>query len=268
MIFGSGSYRRGERVFMTLDLTVRYFQDSTPEGVPVREENFERREIPMSFPIDQTALVLIDLWNDHFIDSWIERASKVLKDSILPAIEAARSAGLTVIHGPCPEVAAQYEQVKQHATAKPGHQPTWPPPEFRRREGAYLTYRGPRDQYPGIRDIPETRRMSELVEVRDDDIVIATGQQLHAYLKSAGILHLIYAGFATNWCVINRDYGVKDMRGRGYNVVLLRDATTGVEFPDTLDQLFATELAIREVEQKYGFSVSNENFFTACGNKG
>jgi nicotinamidase-related amidase len=61
---------------------------------------------------------------------------------------------------------------------------------------------------------------------------------------------------------------VKDMRGRGYNVVLLRDATTGVEFPDTLDQLFATELAIREVEQKYGFSVSNENFFTACGNKG
>ena len=26
-----------------LDLTVRYFQDCTPEGVPIREENFERR---------------------------------------------------------------------------------------------------------------------------------------------------------------------------------------------------------------------------------
>ena len=249
---------------MSLDLTVRYYQDSTPEGIPVREENFERREIPMSMPVDQTALVLVDLWNDHFIDSWIERASTVLKNSVLPAIEAARSAGLTVIHGPCPEVAIQYEQVKQHRTPKPGHQPTWPPPEFRRREGAYHTYRGPRDQYPGIRDIPETRRMSDLVEVGDDDIVIATGQQLHDYLKSEKILHLIYAGFATNWCVINRDYGVKDMRGRGYNVVLLRDATTGVEFPDTLDQLFATELAIREVEQKYGFSVSNEDFFAAC----
>lgn len=249
---------------MTLDLTVRYYQDSTPEGIPIREENFERREIPMSLPVDQTALVLVDLWNDHFIESWIERAGNVLKDSVLPAIEAARRAGLTIIHGPCPEVAAQYEQVKQHTPPTPGQESDWPPPEFKRREGDYYTYRGPRQQYPGIRDIAEERRMSDLVEVRDDDIVIATGQQLHDYLKSAGILHLIYAGFATNWCVINRDYGVKDMRGRGYNVLLLRDATTGVEFPDTLDQLFATELSIREVEQKYGFSISNETFFEAC----
>ena len=106
--------------------------------------------------------------------------------------------------------------------------------------------------------------MSELVEVKDDDIVIATGKQMHTYLKSQGILHLIFAGFATNWCIINRDYGVKAMRERGYNTILLREATTGVEFPDTLDGLWATELAIREVEQKYGFSTSNSDFFEAC----
>ena len=53
-------------------------------------------------------------------------------------------------------------------------------------------------------------------------------------------------------------------RERGYNTILLRDATTGVEFPDTLDGLWATELAIREVEQKYGFSTSNDDFFTYC----
>ncbi len=247
---------------MTLDLTVRYFQDSTPEGIPVREENFERREIPMSMPIDQTALVLVDLWNDHFIESWLERAGNVLKDNILPAIEAARQAGIKVIHGPCPQVATRYDKVKEHTPPKPDPEPDWPPRAFRNREGDYHAYRGPRQQYPGIRDFEY--RMSDLVEVCEDDVVIATGQQLHERLESSGILHLLYAGFATNWCVINRDYGVKDMRGRGYNVILLRDATTGVEFPDTLDQLFATEIAIREVEQKYGFSVSNEDFFTAC----
>ena len=46
----------------TLDLTVRYFQDATPEGVPCREENFIRREISMALPLAQTALVLVDVW--------------------------------------------------------------------------------------------------------------------------------------------------------------------------------------------------------------
>ena len=46
--------------------------------------------------------------------------------------------------------------------------------------------------------------------------------------------------------------------------MLLREATMGVEFPDTLDGLLATELAIREVEQKHGFSVSNVCSIEAC----
>lgn len=47
-------------------------------------------------------------------------------------------------------------------------------------------------------------------------------------------------------------------------VILLCDTTTGVEFPDTLEGLFTTEIAIREVEQQNGFTASNEDFFAAC----
>ena len=54
------------------------------------------------------------------------------------------------------------------------------------------------------------------------------------------------------------------MAGRGYNIILLREATTGVEFPDTLDETFTTEIAVREVEQQYGFTASNQDFFQAC----
>ncbi len=46
----------------TIDLTVRYFQDSPPEGRPYREELFIRRETTMSLPVGQTALVLVDVW--------------------------------------------------------------------------------------------------------------------------------------------------------------------------------------------------------------
>ena len=55
----------------SLDLTVRYFQDSTPAGVACREEHFRRREFSMPLPVAQTALVLVDrIWNTHFIESW------------------------------------------------------------------------------------------------------------------------------------------------------------------------------------------------------
>ena len=106
--------------------------------------------------------------------------------------------------------------------------------------------------------------MSPAIEVDDDDFVIATGQQLHHLAKERSILHLIYAGFATNWCILNRDYGMRAISRRGYNMILLRDATMGVEYPDTVEACFATELSIREVETQIGFSASNEDFFAAC----
>ncbi len=56
----------------SLDLTVRYFQDSPPPGKPYREEHFIRREVDMRLAVDETALVLVDLWDNHFIESWLE----------------------------------------------------------------------------------------------------------------------------------------------------------------------------------------------------
>ena len=105
----------------------------------------------MELPVDQTALVLVDLWDNHFIESWPERADRITREAVVP------------------------------------------------------------------------------------------------------VQHLLYAGFATNWCILNRDYGMRAMAQRGYNMILLRDATMGVEFPDTLAAETATEMAIREVEQQLGF---------------
>ncbi|MCZ7542968.1 MAG: cysteine hydrolase [Anaerolineae bacterium] len=174
--------------------------------------------------------------------------------------------GLSIIHAPSPLIAPQYpEHMKRHAPAPPPEpEDDWPPPAFHAREGAYHAYRGPREQPPGVwprwdRVAPQLR-MSPAVEVRDDDCVIATGQQMHEFLKARGMLHLIYMGYATNWCILSRDYGVRAMRARGYNPILLRDATMGVEFPDTLANCFATEMAIREVEQVHGFSALQRRF--------
>ena len=186
----------------------------------------------------------------------------------MPVLKAARSAGLTIVHAPCPEVASQYPQLARHKPPERTPAPSWPPSEFRRREGHYAAFRGPRDQPPGIgsRWAPLAPKlgMSPAITVLDSDEVVATGQQLHDLLEARHILHLIYCGFATNWCIMHRDYGVRAMGGRGYNVILLRDATTGVEYPDTLESLLVTEVAIKEVENQIGFSASNADFSAAC----
>ena len=255
-----------------LPLIVTYYVDSTPEGIPCREENFIRRELEFPLPVEQTALVLVDLWNKHHIESWVERATKMLLEVIVPLIETSRKAGITIVFAPSPDVLqsvpGKYTVYEGKAKAKPPKtEATWPPGDFIQREGEYELYRNPRRQYPDISvHWPESPvfDMGSSVTVRDGDIVVASGDQLHDLCEERGILHLLYAGFATNWCILNRDYGVVDMSTRGYDIIIMRDATEGVEFPDTLEGRWATELAIREIEQRHGFSASNESFYAAC----
>jgi nicotinamidase-related amidase len=246
-----------------LDLKVQYFQDSPPKGLPYREEHFIRRNVSMPLPVEQTALVLVDLWDNRFIESWLERAERVTKEAVVPVLAAARRIGLTVVHAPSPPVAELFEQLKRHVPPVPGEVSDWPPAEFRSRQGQYAVFRGPRAQPPGIPSI-DRLGMSPHIEVLAEEFVVATGEQLHALVRERGILHLVYAGFATNWCILNRDYGMRAMARRGYNLILLREATAGVEFPDTVEAELATEMAVREVEQQLGFSAANGDFLTAC----
>ena len=132
-----------------LDLQVRYFQDSTPLGVPCREENFVRRQIRMSLPLAQTALVLVDMWNDHFNDSWLERAAHLTGAAVVPVLEAARAAALKIIHAPSPEVGGGFPRPPGGLCRLPGTAPPAaryrPPLESAPRPLGYVAgHRGPR----------------------------------------------------------------------------------------------------------------------------
>ena len=65
-------------------------------------------------------------------------------------------------------------------------------------------------------------------------------------------------GFATNICVMHRDYGILAMGARGYLPILLRDCTIGIESSETLDELLATRGAIHDVERRYYTATSND----------
>jgi len=111
--------------------------------------------------------------------------------------------------------------------------------------------------------VPEAEDIADLVKPESDDNVVATGMQLHRVLKANRILHVLYAGFATNSCVILRDYGMIDMRRRGYNTMLLRDCTTAIENSQTVKEELMTDYAIMDIERSSATAIS-QDFIQAC----
>lgn len=241
---------------MPLQLTVRHIvHEPNPPDLAYREEHFGYVHLPVSIPVEQAALVLVDCWDQIIVESFQERAERICERTIHPVLEASRSAGITVIHAPSPPVAEKFRQywppesADERATM-PSAAADWPPADFAQRQGrwAHLQARRSGLHQEQLDRIDRDRSIHPAVLPRAGDIVIATGAQLHRLCRERGILYLFYAGFATNICVPDRDYGLRAMRERGYALVLLRDATTGVEARDTYPLLAATSVMIHQFE--------------------
>jgi nicotinamidase-related amidase len=254
-----------------LKLNVRYYRHGTDEGVECLEENFGHRERSWSVPVEQSALVLVDCWAEHFIRSHEANSSRIMREVLLPAVQTARGAGVPVIHAPSPTYVQAYPQWVAYASDRelglesPPPPDAWPPAEFRRREGEYAPFAKPAE--PKITEWakdPSHYRIYEPLGPQPGDFVVATGDQLHRLLKHQQRLHLFYAGFATNICVLYRDYGTRAMAQRGYNVILLRDATMGIEAHDTVEGGWLTHAAIRSLEILTGHTTTAGEFTDAC----
>lgn len=262
----------GQAIRKILRLPCRYYRVFTDEDVPCLERNFHYvyRELPI--PVDQAALVLVDVWSTHYVESWVRRAREITQTKIVPVLQAARKIGMTVIHAPGPYIVERrYKDAPRPAQLScPSNTPDWPPSAFRDLYryggGEYAAFgrnREPRlqaayEHYETELDIAEEARPLP------NELIIYTGQQMHEILAEREILHLIYVGYATNWCILGRDYGVIAMSRMGYNIILVRDATAGLEFHDTYETMAATEMAIRDIEVKSGWTTTTESFLEAC----
>ncbi|MCK4590243.1 MAG: isochorismatase family protein [Candidatus Latescibacteria bacterium] len=261
-----------------LELPVRYCSMDAAE-----EQSFSHREKLTRLKADQTAFVLVDIWDVSRVPkdvpvvagsgSFHLRADKITGEKIKPALEAAREAGLVVIHAPTDYVAIKYpqhrtlEQELNKPPSEPNPAPEWPPREFvkvRRREFDEDRY------YKGFGEKDEVRRRStyipRIVEPREDEYVISTGEQMNEILKRHGILNLIYVGFATNMCLIQKPGALDEMGHlRGYKTILLRDCTTAVENHNTVRDLLMTRVWIEWVEMvSMAYTATSETFIQAC----
>jgi nicotinamidase-related amidase len=253
-----------------LSIPVRYFSMHNESADDIVEANTKYSHANWPIDPEKSALVLVDFWTTHIIRSHLERCEQVIDQRVVPVLAEARRTGIPVIHGPG-IVSKKYPQWKLYAEEAEMEAPEkkkedWPPEEFRKREGPYAPFARPflrSEDKERAEEFFKIRRMPEAVGPEPEDFVIASGAQLHRLLKDKGILHLFYMGFATNECVLNKNYGVKAMQGRGYNIILIRDCTTGIETSETIDSLSATAVAVQYIEMKNASTTSKE-FLEAC----
>ena len=244
-----------------IQLSPRYYRWHVDPGVDWVESNTSHAHLDWSIPRTQCALVLLDVWNQHYLKDTEARAERIIQQRLRPLLAACRQAGLPIVHAPSPGQAQEHPQwLQQPGWDEPSwpEDDNWPPQEFRRNEGEFSRYRLPDEPRDAERRaVRGGLQMHPDVQPVDGEPVIATGQELHLWCRDQGILFLLFAGFNTNACILHRDYGTIDMSRRGYTVIIVRDCTTGMESAATHETLGQTNNAILLSEMFGRYSITS-----------
>lgn len=98
---------------------------------------------------------------------------------------------------------------------------------------------------------------------KGDEGIAENGHQLFALCKHYDINHLIYAGFAINWCLLLSPGGMAEMSKRGIMCSVFRQAVTAVENKETARSELCKEIGLWRVALAFGFVFDVDEFITA-----
>jgi nicotinamidase-related amidase len=191
-------------------------------------------------------------------------AGRIMRECIRPAMDAARRAGVLVCHVESELIARRHPEALADAEA-PVTPEEGPPVVAGWRKKMEDRFHG--IDYPTQSPVARMDRARIVFPAPGEPFVHQTGQ-LDRALRRHGIENLIYAGFATDMCVLRAPGGIEPMAPREYRLFLMRDATIGVECADTFAERIATRWAIRYFETHFGDTVLCKDFVEGCENCG
>jgi len=262
----------------------RYCRLYTVPDIERKESNFHFAHMDWDIPLNQAALVCVDVWAwCGASDNW-QRTDQITREKIVPVVEACRQQGLQVIHAPAWPVATKHPNwvallggevqteaiypvpgMTQPAPEYPDS-PEWPPKEFVSKTGGYAQYAPPHEPQrdADVAHCNDHRAFHPALPPVEDEAVIMNGEELHRLCAQRGIVHLFYVGFHTNMCITWRDYSPFQMTFfRHYNCMMLRDCTTGMETSETFDDLTCTRGTVATMEQVGIHTLTGEEMITA-----
>jgi nicotinamidase-related amidase len=211
-----------------------------------REVEFRHDLIPA-----QTALVLCDVWDQHWCASAMRRGEPIAHQ-IEELASGLRQQGVFIIHAPsdCMQFYQGTPQRERMQSAPPVELPTpreivEPPLPVDASDG------GCDDEPPCPQHWPWTRQHSAIT-VAPEDGVSDNGQEVYNALQERGINLLLIAGVHTNMCVLARSFAIRQMTRWGVRCTLVRDLTDTMYNPRMapfVPHEQGTELVIQHIER-------------------
>ncbi len=215
---------------------------------------------------DQTALIICDMWDDH----WCKSAARRVEEMTGPlneVVKKVRDQGVLIIHAPS-SVVDFYKDTPQRRYAqnvpfvKPpiklstknrwGTKWCWPDPDF---EGVLPiddSDMGCSCKDPKCEIREAWTRQIKGIEIFEGDAITDHGQETFNLLAAKKVENVILCGVHLNMCVLGRPFGIRQMVKLGKNVALMRDMTDTMynpQRPPGVDHFTGTDLVVAHVER-------------------
>jgi len=217
------------------------------------------RKEALTFSREHTAVVVMHATTPPPADAiagwhravpYLAKASNVLREVFPALMRAVRNADLPVFHVP-------------GMAAAPPHQvatdPTWETLQAYRADHVFPGAANQNDVVAGR----SQRELSGVAAPLPGEGVAETSAALHDLASARRINHLIYLGFALNWCLLMSPGGMVEMKRHGYLCSTVQDAVVTVEPSAQPDGDREMQSALWRVAVEFGFVFASPDLITA-----
>jgi hypothetical protein len=259
-----------------------YRQFDADHALPVPGENFGGwRDVEVELAPAHTALVVMHAWDcghPHQFPGWrraveyTPRARHILESVFPPLLAAVRQSPLPVFHvvGGGRDYYSHLSGHKRAVTLAAKSPPTPQPlrvtadPVFDqlqrlRHDAVTPGAHNAADVAAGLAQLDFAPQAAPVGE----EGVAENAAQLAALCHAHRINHLIYVGFAINWCLLMSPGGMVDMARHGCLCSTIREAVTAVENHETAREEREKQQALWRVSLEFGFVFSLPGFLAA-----
>jgi nicotinamidase-related amidase len=219
---------------------------------------------PSSWRPEQTAIVICDMWDDHYCRASARRVAE-MAPRMNQVINEARRKGVLIIH--CPSGCMdQYNGTPQRELARQAPKVETKPPleawcylDKTREPELPVDESQPCDDETPRERIRFFTRQHEAIKIEPGDAV-TDGAEAFYLMRQREITNVIVMGVHTNMCVLGRPFGIRQMVRQGQSVVLMRDMTDSMYDPRSrpfVSHFDGTRLIIQHIEKHWCPTISS-----------
>ncbi|MDB5341042.1 MAG: hypothetical protein JWN70_6661 [Planctomycetaceae bacterium] len=242
------------KVSGTLRLNVRERRNEPVAG----RDAIKVVERQVEWQVAETAIIICDMWDDHHCKIAAQRVG-VMAPRMNQVLTAARDRGVMIIHAPSETMnvytgtlfRTRMEQAKPAQSPVPIERRCVRDPKIEPATLPVDTELDCDDAVLGPVVRFHTRQHAGL-HITGFDGISDSGQEIYNFCRQEGIKNLVLMGVHTNYCIVNRSFGIRQMARVGMNVVLARDLTDALydpRQPPHVSHTRGTEIVVEHIEQ-------------------